>query len=210
MASVPSNLLPNNQDGEVAQFARWSAGESLLPAELTGNIPAEFLQGGADSDGIGGRLLHRPGDQRQPVGRVRAGGDQLRQGASAGLKPVGRALEFGEGGGEPLQAAFQATDAGEQVIAQADEGISRKFGGTGLGLVISRRIVEMMGGEIWMESELGKGSKFIFTIKAKRGTMPEHNRLPEGVTWKNLRVLAVDDSPDVREYFQNIAQSSSG
>ena len=92
-------------------------------------------------------------------------------------------------------------------FSQADEGISRKFGGTGLGLVISKRIVELMGGQIWMESELGKGSKFIFTVKVKRGVMAEHNLLPQSVTWKNLRVLAVDDSPEVREYFQNIAHS---
>jgi len=48
---------------------------------------------------------------------------------------------------------------------QADANITKKFGGTGLGLAISKRIVELMDGEIWIESELGQGAKFIFTIK---------------------------------------------
>jgi CheY-like chemotaxis protein/two-component sensor histidine kinase len=53
-----------------------------------------------------------------------------------------------------------------QPFEQADNSISRKYGGTGLGLGISKRIVEMMGGSIIIESEEGKGSRFIFTIKA--------------------------------------------
>lgn len=52
---------------------------------------------------------------------------------------------------------------------QADSGISRKYGGTGLGLTISKGIAELMGGRIWIESEVGKGSKFSFTVKMKAG-----------------------------------------
>jgi signal transduction histidine kinase/DNA-binding response OmpR family regulator len=88
---------------------------------------------------------------------------------------------------------------------QADSSTSRKFGGTGLGLAISKRIVEMMDGSIWVESEPGKGSVFTFRVSVKRGQEPPGNLLEPGVNWENLRVLAVDDDNDVREYFSEIA-----
>jgi signal transduction histidine kinase len=56
-----------------------------------------------------------------------------------------------------------------QSFEQADGSISRKYGGTGLGLVISKRIVEMMGGSIRVDSEPGRGTRFIFTIHAREG-----------------------------------------
>ena len=56
-----------------------------------------------------------------------------------------------------------------EVFEQAESGTSRKFGGTGLGLTICRSIVEMMGGEIWVESEIGSGSKFIFRVVLHKG-----------------------------------------
>ena len=91
-----------------------------------------------------------------------------------------------------------------QAFEQADSGTNRKYGGTGLGLVISKNIIELMGGRIWIESELGKGAKFIFTIKVSRGERNSGSLLAHSVKWETVRVLAVDDMPETREQFQNI------
>jgi signal transduction histidine kinase/DNA-binding response OmpR family regulator len=88
---------------------------------------------------------------------------------------------------------------------QADSSTSRKFGGTGLGLAISKRIVDMMDGGFSVESEPGKGSTFTFRVKIKEGRQTEESLLAPGVGWQNLRVLAVDDDDDIRDYFNEMA-----
>jgi PAS domain S-box-containing protein len=87
---------------------------------------------------------------------------------------------------------------------QADGGISRKYGGTGLGLAISKNIVETMGGAITIESELGVGSTFAFTVRMKRGRTPERVAPPIPIDLSKVHCLVVDDSEDILEYFTSI------
>jgi PAS domain S-box-containing protein len=91
------------------------------------------------------------------------------------------------------------------LFEQADGSIARKYGGTGLGLAISRSIVELMGGEIWVESEPDKGSTFIFEITVERGAAARERDPNVKTKWQSLRILAVDDSQDVLEYFKDFA-----
>ena len=90
---------------------------------------------------------------------------------------------------------------------QAESSTTRKYGGTGLGLALSKRIVKLMGGDISVLSTLGKGSTFTFTIIAEKSERQEESHLMslKDVDIESIRVLIVDDDEDIREYFVDIA-----
>ncbi len=146
------------------------------------------------------------------------------------LNLVGNAMKFTEHGeivirvqvekqaGDELMLHFSIRDTGIGIPAdkqsaifesftQADGAMNRKYGGTGLGLTISARLAGMMGGKIWVESEVGVGSTFHFTGQFRMlHDARQTKEAPVGMSWRNLPVLVVDDNTTNRRILQEMLQ----
>lgn len=133
------------------------------------------------------------------------------------LNLIGNAIKFtehgeivvdvraGDSGTDPLMLSFAVSDTGIGIPAeklesifgsftQVDSSTTRKYGGTGLGLTISKKLVEMMGGRIWVESAEGQGSTFRFDVPFALGKVLPPAARGQSADLRGARVLVVDDS----------------
>ena len=92
-------------------------------------------------------------------------------------------------------------------FTQADTSTTRKYGGTGLGLAISKKLVNLMGGKIWVESEKDKGSSFIFTAKFGRASVKKKELLLPSPDLRATRALVVDDNATSLEILNDMLTS---
>ncbi len=127
---------------------------------------------------------------------------------------------------EPVMLLFSVRDTGAGIareqqdrlfksFSQVDGSLSRRYGGSGLGLAICKQLVSMMGGEIWVESELGKGSEFCFTVAFRGWEYSEEHQRKDQLRLdqeqlqppENMRILLAEDNEVNRIFISRMLQS---
>ncbi len=195
-----SKIEAGKLDLESIRFNLWHAvGETLKPLAVRAHNKGLELSFQIQSDVPEG-LLGDPGRLRQLL-----------------MNLVGNAIKFTERGEvvarvetesrttDAVTLHFVVVDTGIGIspekqrlifepFAQADGTTTRRYGGTGLGLTISRRLVALMGGRLWVESQPGHGSAFHFTANFGVAETPPAERELEADALENLPVLVVDDN----------------
>ncbi|MDF2154125.1 two-component sensor histidine kinase BarA [Vibrio sp. CAU 1672] len=204
-----NNLL--NIINDILDFSKLEAGKLALE-----NIPFDFRENLEEVINLQATSAHEKGleitlkiDPKIPAGLV---GDPLRiQQVLTNL--VGNSIKFTERGnidvsvemrsqsGDAVELQFMVRDTGIgiserqqaqlfQAFSQADASISRRYGGTGLGLVITQKLVSQMGGEISLTSRLHQGSTFWFTLRLNATDMPMSDLIDAGLlTGKQLLLV---------------------
>jgi PAS domain S-box-containing protein len=200
---------------DVIDFSRIEAGrldvtqEAVDPSELAASV-ARLLRGQADHKGLELRV------DAPDLGLILTDPSRLRQ---ALFNLVGNAVKFtpagsvtlrvrrveGEGGGAEPRVAFEVIDTGIGIAAeaqarlferfqQADASTTRRFGGSGLGLAITRRLAQMMGGEVGFTSREGAGSTFVLTIAAPPAQVLATEAEVADDLLQGLKILVVEDN----------------
>ncbi len=141
---------------------------------------------------------------------------------------VGNAIKFTHEGEVALNVQVEAEGAQDRILhftvsdtgigipadkqksifdpfSQADTSTTRKYGGTGLGLTISTRLLKMMGGTIWLESEVGRGTRFHFTVRVgSSGKAVEVGTIAPPEILRGVKVLVVDDNRTNRRILEGM------
>jgi len=175
-------------------------GETMKTLALRGQEKGLELAHSVDAD-VPAALVGDPGRLRQVIVNLVGNATKFTDRGEVVLRVA--AVEIGP---ESVTLAFTVRDTGIGIPAeklplifrpfeQADASMSRRFGGTGLGLTVCARLVELMNGRITVDSTLGLGSTFTFTAKFGRGTQPGRPRAAERLTHlAGLSALVVDDN----------------
>ncbi|MBC8433065.1 MAG: response regulator [Desulfobacterales bacterium] len=163
------------------------------------------------------RLIGDPGKLRQILTNL--AGNALKFTQEGEISVIGEMIEDY---GDRVKIRFSVKDTGIGIPAdkqalifegftQADSSTTRLYGGTGLGLTISKRLAKLMGGEIGVETEEGKGCTFWFTAIFAKQIELEALQEKEGVDLNDLKVLVVDNNPSTRsiqtKYLNNLGCS---